>query len=298
MVGEKKRKKMVLIPWLAMIFVSAFPNIILREGLNINLPWLRWAKIGVLLVLFMISVFNKKLFPLRQYFGVFLAVFITTESIIMLRATEQWKIWFGGDTPSFVQHMLRKQLLLLVSAFIIFFILLLLKKKPSQFYLSMGDLNARVKPVKWLAVQDNIHWKRFGSEFGVYLSIGLLIYLLSANGIPSIKDLLQVVPYIPAIIIFATINSFYEELVYRASLLSVLEGVVGERHSLFITTLYFGIGHFYGVPSGIIGIMMASFLGYILGKSILETRGLFWAFVLHFVMDFYIYIFGCLNFVR
>ena len=27
----------------------------------------------------------------------------------------------------------------------------------------------------------------------------------------------QVVPYIPAIIIFATINSFYEELVYRAS---------------------------------------------------------------------------------
>ena len=78
----------------------------------------------------------------------------------MLRATEQWKIWFGGDTPSFVQHMLRKQLLLLVSAFIIFFILLLLKKKPSQFYLSMGDLNARVKPVKWLAVQDNIHWKK------------------------------------------------------------------------------------------------------------------------------------------
>ena len=202
MVGEKNSKKMVLIPWLAMIFVSAFPNIILREGLNINLPWLRWAKIGVLLVLFMISVFNKKLFPLRQYFGVFLAVFITTEAIIMLRATEQWKIWFGGDTPSFVQHMLRKQLLLLVSAFIIFFILLLLKKKPSQFYLSMGDLNARVKPVKWLAVQDNIHWKRFGSEFGVYLSIGLLIYLLSANGIPSIKDLLQVVPYIPAIIIF------------------------------------------------------------------------------------------------
>ena len=71
MVGEKNSKKMVLIPWLTMIFVSAFPNIILREGLNTNLPWLRWAKIGVLLVLFMISVFNKKLFPLRQYFGVF-----------------------------------------------------------------------------------------------------------------------------------------------------------------------------------------------------------------------------------
>ena len=66
----------------------------------------------------------------------------------MLRATEQWKIWFGGDTPSFVQHMLRKQLLLLVGTFIIFVVLLLLKKKPSQFYLSMGDLNARSKTSK------------------------------------------------------------------------------------------------------------------------------------------------------
>lgn len=161
----------------------------------------------------------------------------------------------------------------------------------------MGDLNAKVKPVKWLAVQDNIYWKGLGSEFGIYLSIGILIYLLFTNGIPAINDLMQVVRYIPLIIIFAAINSVYEELVYRASLLSVLESVIGERHALSITTLYFGIGHFYGAPAGIIGIIMSSLLGYILGKSMIETRGFFWAFLLHFFIDFYIYIFSCLHFV-
>lgn len=249
------------------------------------------------MVLFIISIFYNKLFPLRSYFGVFLVVFTTVEFIKEVRATEWWKGWFGGDAPSFVQFKLREQLLLFVGILVLFFLLLLIKKKPSQFYLSMGELNAKVKPVKWLAVPDNIRWKRFGSEIGVYISIGILIYLLSANGVPSLGGLRQVVRSLPAIIIFAVINAFYEELVYRASFLSVLESVVGQKHALAISTLYFGIGHYYGAPAGIIGIIMASFLGYILGKSMLETRGFFWAFLLHFLVDFYIYIFGCLNFV-
>lgn len=274
-VMEKSHKKLVLISWFLMLLVSALPNIILREVFNTNLPWLPYIKIGVLLLLFVISVFYDKLSPLRHYFGVFLMVFVTTESIKALRATEHWKKWFGGSSPSFVQYMVRMQLLLILGFFIIFFVLFLIKKNPSKFYFSMGDLNAKVKPVKWLAVQDNIYWKGLGSEFGIYLSIGILIYLLFANGIPAINDLMQVVRYIPLIIIFAAINSVYEELVYRASLLSVLESVIGERHALSITTLYFGIGHFYGAPAGIIGIIMSSLLGYILGKSMIETRGVF-----------------------
>ncbi|NLY92284.1 MAG: CPBP family intramembrane metalloprotease [Firmicutes bacterium] len=187
-------------------------------------------------------------------------VFVTTESIKALRATEHWKKWFGGSSPSFVQYMVRMQLLLILGFFIIFFVLFLIKKNPSKFYFSMGDLNAKVKPVKWLAVQDNIYWKGLGSEFGIYLSIGILIYLLFTNGIPAINDLMQVVRYIPLIIIFAAINSVYEELVYRASLLSVLESVIGERHALSITTLYFGIGHFYGAP--IKSRLVCKFLSY------------------------------------
>lgn len=119
-VMEKSHKKLVLISWFLMLLVSALPNIILREVFNTNLPWLPYIKIGVLLLLFVISVFYDKLSPLRHYFGVFLMVFVTTESIKALRATEHWKKWFGGSSPSFVQYMVRMQLLLILGFFIIF----------------------------------------------------------------------------------------------------------------------------------------------------------------------------------
>jgi len=54
---------------------------------------------------------------------------------------------------------------------------------------------------------------------------------------------------------------------------------------------YFGIGHFYGIPYGVIGVLMAGFLGWFLGKSMLETRGLGWAWFIHFWQDVLIFAF-------
>ena len=73
----------------------------------------------------------------------------------------------------------------------------------------MGDINAKVKPVKWLAVKENIYWKKFGFEIGIYLVLGILLYLLSIHAIPSIRKFMLTLKYIPAIIIFASINSFF-----------------------------------------------------------------------------------------
>jgi len=70
-----------------------------------------------------------------------------------------------------------------------------------------------------------------------------------------------------------------------------LEGVVGKQQSLLLMAVYFGVGHFYGVPYGVIGVLMAAFLGWILGKSMLETRGLWWAWLIHFVQDVLIFAF-------
>lgn len=293
---EKKSNELVLISWVVMIIISAIPSIILGRLFNTKLTWLPQAQIIVLSLIFVISLFYNRLFPLRKYFGVFLVIFTTRELIIMARATEQWRSWFGGNSPSFMQFMIRIQLLLVVAIPIIFLVLLAIHKKPSLFYFSMGDINAKVKPVKWLGIKENTRWKRFGVQTGIFLTVGILVYLLSANAMSSTRKFLLVIKYIPVIMIFASVNAFYEEILYRASLLSVIEGVIGGKHALWITSLNFGIGHFFGVPSGIIGVILASFLGYILGKSILETRGFFWAFLLHFLMDFCIYIFTCLGF--
>ena len=80
-------------------------------------------------------------------------------------------------------------------------------------------------------------------------------------------------PLVPVAFLIAVVNSFNEEFTLRAAPISELLLAFGKRQTLMITTFFFGIEHFYGVPSGILGVLLASFLGWFLGKSMLETKG-------------------------
>jgi hypothetical protein len=102
---------------------------------------------------------------------------------------------------------------------------------------------------------------------------------------------IKVLPFLPAVLLAAAMNAFNEEMTYKASFLSVLEEPVGKTQALLLMAAFFGIFHFYGIPYGIIGVIMASFLGWILGKSMLETRGFFWAWFIHFLQDVMIFTF-------
>ena len=41
--------------------------------------------------------------------------------------------------------------------------------------------------------------------------------------------------------------------------------------------------------AGIVGALMAGLLGWLLAKSVLETSGIFWAWLIHFLQDVVIY---------
>ena len=93
------------------------------------------------------------------------------------------------------------------------------------------------------------------------------------------------------VLLAAALNAFNEEITYRASFLSVLEGPLGQRRALLLTAAYFGILHYYGIPYGAVGVVLAGLLDWILGKSMLETRGMFWAWFIHFWQDVWIFSF-------
>lgn len=99
------------------------------------------------------------------------------------------------------------------------------------------------------------------------------------------------VPLLPAILLAVTLNAFSEEVAWKASLLSVLEGPVGPRQAMLMVAAYFGMGHYYGIPYGVIGVTMAFVLGWLLARSMVETRGLFWAWFIHFCQDVIIFSF-------
>jgi hypothetical protein len=87
------------------------------------------------------------------------------------------------------------------------------------------------------------------------------------------------------IVLFSLTNSFGEEAIYRIGIVSPLKDVITPTTVFLISAVLFGIPHFAGMPSGVIGVVMAGVLGFVLAKSVFETQGIFWAWLIHFLQD-------------
>ena len=186
--------------------------------------------------------------------------------------------------------MLAEQLLKLVVTLVIIAFLFIWKKQREAFFLAKGDLDAPVEPIKWLGVNQGEKWSTFGRNLSILISLGTLAFLVIA-GRPPLDIAVQALPFLPAVLLAAAMNAFHEEMTYKASFLSMLEGPAGKQQALLLMAAFFGILHFYGIPYGVVGVLMATFLGWLLGKSMLETRGLFWAWFIHFIQDVLIFAF-------
>lgn len=230
--------------------------------------------------------------PLRLFFVLFLVLvgagwFVSTK-VSQLPFYRSWL-----ENPSFNVHILAGQSLSLMVTLAIVAALFILKRRRAAFFLVRGDTSAPVEPVKWLGIK-NERWNTLGRNFAVIISSATLAFLVFA-GRPSLDMVVRVLPFLPAVLVDAAVNAFNEEMSYKASSLSVLEDAVGRNHALWLMAAYFGIGHFYGVPYGVIGVLMTGFLGWFLGKSMLETRGLWWAWFIHFWQDVLIFSFVALG---
>ena len=69
----------------------------------------------------------------------------------------------------------------------------------------------------------------------------------------------------------------------------LLAGSINSEYILLISAVAFGAPHLRGMPNGILGALMAGFLGWLLAKSVLETNGMFWAWFIHFLQDIVIF---------
>jgi membrane protease YdiL (CAAX protease family) len=100
-----------------------------------------------------------------------------------------------------------------------------------------------------------------------------------------------VVPILPSILFYAALNAFNEEMTYRSPVLATLEPVGGSKQALWTAAYFFGIAHYFGTPGGLLGGILSIFMGWILGRGMVETRGLLWAWWIHFLADIAIFVF-------
>ncbi|MFP7834484.1 CPBP family intramembrane glutamic endopeptidase [Marisediminicola sp. LYQ134] len=93
--------------------------------------------------------------------------------------------------------------------------------------------------------------------------------------------------YVALVIPFAAMNAFTEEVIFRLSYVTMGANSTSSRaYGLAMGSIVFGVSHYWGVtPNGIVGALMSIFLGFVLAKSIQETKGFFWAFVIHFMLN-------------
>ncbi|MBX2997023.1 MAG: CPBP family intramembrane metalloprotease [Caldilineaceae bacterium] len=280
----------LILAWAVMLLVSTLPNILWREITGAPAGWLFWTKEGLLVALLLLSIPWQELRPLRQFMAIIAILFAAEQGFHWASSTMWWIGWVGAAEGPFVQIMWATQVQRLCVTLILIVALLVIKRRPDKIFLTAGNLRAKAGRVRWLGIDEGESWMRVGAFASIFISVGLLIFLVSA-GWSTLGALPQAISLLPVLLLFAAMNAFSEEVSYRSSLISTSEDAVGSRQAIWLVAVFFGIGHFYGVPYGVIGVFMAGFLGWFLGKAMVETRGLFWPWFIHFVQDVLIFSF-------
>jgi len=279
----------VLAAWTVILALSLMPTVVAQEVLGepVSADLRAGSSVAVILAGLLSTLAWKPLRTLRPLLGLFLVL-----------VAAQWAVYTQlGRLPiflgwlrdrSFSVYMPAELVLNLIVTLAVVAALVGLKRDRRAFYLSRGDPSAPAEPIRWLGVKPGARWSKTGRDLSIVISLGTLAFLAIA-GRTSIDIAGAVLPFLPAVLLAAALNAFNEEMTYKASMLSVLLEPVGSRQALRMVAAYFGIAHFYGVPYGLVGVVLAWFLGWILAKSMLETRGLTWAWIIHFVQDVLIF---------
>ena len=275
----QKSQILTIIAWFSIGLVSTLPEIIFIKFTGSEPVWLTFSKMGLLLAAGLVAFFWKPLRPLRNFFFALFVFFGLNQIRLSIDfSLPTLRSIFGNNI--FDIRMQAEQTGKFMIALVMILILFLLGYERSDFFMTLGNLRAPIKPVPLLGFPKSDPWPKFGLQWGFYIAAALAI--VQYLGLQPDKELmLKVLPLLPSILFFAALNAFNEEILYRSPLLATLEPVAGSRNALWISAYFFGIAHYFGTPGGLVGGIASIFMGWILGKGMLETRGLFWSWWIH-----------------
>ncbi len=151
-------------------------------------------------------------------------------------------------------------------------------------YFKIGDISALAKELKLFGIKSNDSWLKTGVSLSIVISLATATFMYFQLKQEQVNwSSLQTGIF--WIILFALTNSFGEEMIFRIGIVSPLKGLLQPMTVFLISAILFGIPHLAGMPSGLLGATMAGVLGLVLAKSLHETNGFFWAWMIHFIQD-------------
>lgn len=281
--------------WAVTALVSALPAIVCVELWGTVPEWLWIVQIGVALGAVVAGVLWVALAALVR-FGSAMAVLVALLHVLPMVDLSWMPLQSIFGATAFDDRMQGEQTAKLIATAIMIGVLFALGYRRREMFLTPGRLSAPIAPVRWLGFPRADTWRRFGLVWGFAIAGALTLaqYLIVR---PEASALVAIVPMLPSIVFYAALNAFNEEMTYRAPMLTTLEPAVGSTHALWQAAALFGVAHYFGTPGGLVGAALSVFMGWILSKAMVETRGLFWAWWIHFLSDISIFVFVALALV-
>jgi membrane protease YdiL (CAAX protease family) len=282
--GDSTRALLYL-AW-AIVVLLTVPEIILRAFLRVDTSWMLLARIGLLTGSFALTFVWPLIRPLRGMLVVFLVIYVV-EAWLFLTAIPQSQIYRDvvGDDANLA--FIAERLMRIGAVVVMFVVLLLMGFRRRDLYLAVGDLRATATPTRLKIPHRPQPWTTFGRNYAI-ISVGLLLFFLIPALQPSLANLTVGLLLFAAVC--AAMNSFAEEFLYRSALIPQVLPLFGKGATLMLVPAWFGLAHYFGVPNGLTGVLLAGVGGWFFAKSMIETRGIAWAWFLHFLADFTVYL--------
>ena len=179
----------------------------------------------------------------------------------------------------------------LFTTFIFLSILYRTKRETFLTYFKKGDLAAEIIPEPYVGIspKEEENWVHIGKNFAVIISLVTTLVMYFQIFKTSDLTAITILSTLPFGILFALSNSFVEEIITRLGVIVVFKDILPDRGIALLSGSIFGSIHYFGTPGGVTGVFVAGFLGWFLCKSILETKGIFWAWLIHFLQDVIIF---------
>ena len=241
----------------AILFITAATIGLLFPTHTIETPYLH--ALHILLLISIAFYFHKKFKPLTGPALFFLLAYITK------------------TLPFFTLG------LMLIIPIIVYFLMVLVVKplREGKLIPSVGEVN-RVTVIIGLVVV-------------VVSSSSLILWYWLFN--PDIEVFAEYFPKVELYklmiggIVFSVVNAIVEEVIYRGILWSGLTNLFDSVSTvIIIQAIIFGVIHYWGVPNGILGVVMAFIYGLFLGAIRSRAKGLLMPIVTHIFADMTIFL--------
>jgi hypothetical protein len=284
--------KLSVIAWVATLIVG-MPTIILRLLIRdippepITPDWLAWTQLGILVVLLAVTWIWPTFKPLRGFILALAAFWVGSLFIeLCVYNSKAWSTWI--EPASWGTWLIATFGTRLLTGALMALTLIGSGIGRRELFLVRGNLSAPCQPSPLLFMKEPEPWNRFARNF-LLIVVVIMVIVVGIQVGPEVTGFSNLLIFLPAIVVAAAINAFAEEFELRSMLLSRLQPVLGSKQSMLISAVLFGLLHYFGWPSGAIGVLLAGYFGWIAAKSMIETRGFVLAFFIHFVGDFIIY---------